>query len=649
MARLKCDRNQPCGTCSSRGLSYSCTYVSSLPSTTSRINQSQSYPQAPPSMQDRITQLESLVVTLMNSANVKPSPAPGLPEPLDAQDNELSNSFGRISLENSEMRYVSGDHWIAILDGVRIHLTCPHCTADASQIAELKDHFEDKIPRADPSNFAELSEHAIEGPSLLFGYHSHATKESILASIPQRPVADRLVSKYFKAKDMASSVIHGPTFLKEYEQFWKNPSETPVMWIGLLFALIAIGAHIQQRESNPLQSTLGHQRVLHSYKEKVVECLILGKYTKVVPHTIETLLLYFLLEFLSAADTRVDNWILAGMIVRLAMRQGYHRDPIHTPQIQPFHAEMRRRHWATIVQIDITASAQAGLPRMVNKSVCDTAEPCNLLDDDFDEDIVELPPSRPDTDMTPMLYLNTRNKLLSVYGMITDLTTSTWSSSYHDVMQLDRKLQNTRTKMPAGLQLRPLPMSITDHGKTIIRRIHLDLTFNRARCILHRKYLTAARTNVHYEYSRTSCIDAAVQILKHQEVLYREVQPGGWLSQEVWMLTSVLNHDFLLAITLLCLDLNYDLELASTSQLVGDSEEQERRDKVIHALQESYRVWVQTINSSHEARKAVEVLKVVLEKAKRAPILKSGNQNPNFLGDAAPMNDLSHASGAYTT
>lgn len=284
---------------------------------------------------------------------------------------------------------------------------------------------------------------------------------------------------------------------------------------------------------------------------------------------------------------------------------------------------------------------------MVNKSVRDTAEPRNLLDDDLNEDTFELPPSRPDTDMTPMLYLNTRNKLLSVYGMITDLTKSTWPSSYHDVMQLDRKLQNTRTTMPAGLQLRPLPMSITDHGKTVIRRIHLDLTFHRARCILHRKYLTAARTNAHYEYSRTSCIDAAVQILKHQEVLYREVQPGGWLSQEVWMLTSVLNHDFLLAITILCLDLNYDLELASSSQLVEESAEQERRDKVIHALQDSYKVWVQTVNSSREARKAVEDLRVVLEKARRAPILKSGNRNPDFSGDAAPMNDLSHTSGAY--
>ncbi|GME31802.1 uncharacterized protein LTHEOB_1867 [Neofusicoccum parvum] len=631
--KLKCDRNQPCGTCSNRGLSYSCTYVSSTPSAINRVSQSRRYPQASPGMQDRINQLEGLVVTLMNSVNVKPSPTPALPTALNAQDTELSDSFGRISLENDETRYVSGDHWIAILDG----------------IAELKDHFEDNNARPGSSHFPESSQDESDGPRLLFGCNSHATKESILSLIPPRPVADRLVSKYFNAMDIASSMIHGPTFLKDYEKFWLNPSETPLMWLGLLYALMALGTHIQQRESSPLQVLSDHQKVLDAYKEKVVQCLILGKYTKVVPHTIETLLLYFSLEHLPAADTRVDNWVLAGIIVRVAMRQGYHRDPSHTPQIKPFHAEMRRRHWATIVQLDLMSSTQVGLPRMVNESVCDTAEPRNLLDNDFDEDIIDLPPPRPDTDMTPMLYLNTRNKLLSVYGMITDLTTSTWPSSYRDVMQLDRTLHNTRATIPAGLQLRPLSRSITDDGQTIIRRIHLDMTFNRARCILHRKYLTAARKNAKYGYSRTSCMEAAVQILKHQEVLHREVQPGGRLSQEIWMLTSVLNHDFLLAITILCLDLNCDMELAATSQLVETAVEQERRDKVIYALQQSYKIWVQTANSSHEARKAAEVLRIVLDKAKRAFVSSPADGMDDSSEEVTPpMNDFSHADASFS-
>ncbi|KAF4536106.1 uncharacterized protein LTHEOB_1867 [Lasiodiplodia theobromae] len=553
-----------------------------------------------PGIQARITQLENLVVTLMNAA---PTP----PKSLSPLDTALSDSFGRISLENDETTYVSGDHWLAILDG----------------ITELKYHFD---PETSP-----LEE---EGPKLLYGSNDHATRESILASLPQRPAADRLVSKYFNAMDMAAAVIHGPTFLRDYEKFWSNPAETPIMWIGLLFAIMGVGALIQQRQS---QSAANRQMV-EVYKEMTVQCLILGKYTKGVPHTIETILLYFSLEHLVAADTRVDNWILAGIIVRLALRMGYHRDPCRIPQMSPFQAEMRRRVWATIVHIDLVTSTHVGLPRMLSASACDTAEPRNLLDSDFDEDAVELPPSRPDSDMTPIIYLKARNKLLSILGMITDLTTSTSPTSYGDVMELDRRLRSTHSAIPAGLQLRPLSQSIISHPDIITRSIYLDLMFNKARCILHRKYLIVSRSNMQYAYSRDSCIDAASQILKHQEVLYCESQQGGQLFSERWKMTSIFNYDFLLAITILCLDLNRDLELASSSSLHEMPAEQGRRKNVIHALQRSYNIWTQTTDSSREARNAVEILRVVLEKVKRSPI--SGN------GNDPSAKDATHVEGA---
>ncbi|EKG15178.1 Transcription factor fungi [Macrophomina phaseolina MS6] len=563
--------------------------------------------------------LEGLVLTLMHSVNHKPAPSTGAPESASVLDADLPASFGRISLENDETRYVSGDHWISILDG----------------IAELKDHFEDDNLNAGASPAAGAATAEYQGPKLLFGCHSPTTRESILASLPQRPVTDRLVSKYFNSMDMASSIIHGPTFIREYETFWLAPSETPIMWIGLLFAVIALGTHFQQRETHFIHPSPQRHSVLEAYKDKVIECLVLGKYTKVGPYAIETLMLYFSLEHLPAADTRVDNWILVGIIVRLAMRVGYHRDPSHTPQIKPFQAEMRRRHWATIVQLDLMTSTQVGLPRMVNEAVCDTVEPRNLLDQDFDDQVVDLPPSRPDSDMTSILYLNARNKLMTVFGMITDLTTSTFPTSYRHVMRLDRTLHNTVAAIPSGLQLKALSQSITEPSETILRRIYLDMTFHKARCILHRKYLTAAQVNASYIYSRTSCIDAAVRILQHQDVLFRECQPGGLLHSGNWKITSVLNHDFLLAITILSLDLNGAMELASKSQLIETPMEQQRRENIIRSLNRSYNIWLQSANTSREARKAAEVLRIVLAKAQNSSISTPSHDQDDLDGEAA--------------
>lgn len=289
------------------------------------------------------------------------------------------------------------------------------------------------------------------------------------------------------------------------------------MWLGLLFSMMCLATQVQQFSADEPEGIHQHfqlsqhpQNLLQIYREKIVQCLVLGKYTKSVPYTIETLLLYFAVEHFQCKDTEIGTWILLGIIVRIAMRMGYHRDPSNSPRISPVQGEMRRRAWTMIVQLDMIISSQIGLPRMIKESQWDTAEPQNLLDDDFDEDVIELPASRPDTDLTPILYVVAKKRLLSVFGSISDLTTSTQPSPYTEVMRLDRILKEARLAIPPGLQMRPMTKSIVDPPDVVMRRIYLDLIFHKAKCVLHRNYLIPARTNNQYIYSRQSCRDAAL-------------------------------------------------------------------------------------------------------------------------------------------
>ena len=106
--------------------------------------------------------------------------------------------------------------------------------ADRLQTAELKDHFEDET-NSNEYQRLEMELPEAEGPELLFGSNNYASKQDIIASVPARPIVDRLVSRYFNAMDMVPGksfvwscdgrilgrltqtlvVIHGPTFLKE--------------------------------------------------------------------------------------------------------------------------------------------------------------------------------------------------------------------------------------------------------------------------------------------------------------------------------------------------------------------------------------------------------------------------------------------------
>lgn len=278
-----------------------------------------------------------------------------------------------------------------------------------------------------------------------------------------------------------------------------------------------------------------------------------------------------------------------------------------------------------IVQLDLISSSQIGLPRMIKELQSDTAEPQNLLDDDFDEDMIELPAPRPDTDLTPILYVVAKKKLLSVFGSISDLTTSTQPSSYAEVMRLDRILNEARRAIPPGLQMRPMTKSIIDHPDVVMRRIYLDLIFHKAQCVLHRKYLIPARSNNQYDYSRQSCIEAALQILHHQSTLDQETQPGGQLFRDRWKVSSLVNHDFLLAATILCLDLDRDLSATLSSRINRETIEKGRGDDVTNALYESYKIWVQSSKTSREAQKAAEALKIVLGKAKRVSMTRAAD------------------------
>ena len=179
------------------------------------------------SLHDRIRELERLVKSqIKNSHAIKPvtsellsetksSPDLSLPanEPaksnfVPAQNPQLSDNLGWMSLENAETSYVESAHWRAILDKVRrqcfIHSS--NLKSDQIQIVELRDHFEDgSTPTGPLARETQVPE--FEGPELLFGGYKTVEKRDILAAMPPRPLVDRLVVKCFNSVDIAPGTL----------------------------------------------------------------------------------------------------------------------------------------------------------------------------------------------------------------------------------------------------------------------------------------------------------------------------------------------------------------------------------------------------------------------------------------------------------
>lgn len=223
----------------------------------------------------------------------------------------------------------------------------------------------------------------------------------------------------------------------QYEQFWENQQTTPVMWLGLLFCIMCLatlysmraGRRVLDSEADPEESIL-------LFRHRAVQCLKLADYTQSPPYTIETLLLYLSSEYFRSNDTQFGLWLVFGMVVRLAFRMGYHRDPSHYPgRISAFDAEMRRRVWAVLMPLDILGSGQVGQPFMTKLSQVDTEPPANLHDQDFDKNTSVMPAGRPANELTGVSYTIIKTKLAAVYGHISDLTGSVRPVSYDEIMR----------------------------------------------------------------------------------------------------------------------------------------------------------------------------------------------------------------------
>jgi len=83
--------------------------------------------------------------------------------------------------------------------------------------------------------------------------------------------------------------------------------------------------------------------------------------------------------------------MVLGLAVRAALRLGLHRDDSHYSNISVFRGEMLRWIWSVMLHMDLQASPQVGLPRIIKTGTYDTQPPRNILDADFDEHTQVLP------------------------------------------------------------------------------------------------------------------------------------------------------------------------------------------------------------------------------------------------------------------
>ncbi|KAK1143201.1 hypothetical protein N8T08_006899 [Aspergillus melleus] len=627
--KLKCNRAHPCENCVKRGDASSCSYAQS--STRKKNSPQQAAASSPDDMQNRIDRLEGLVLSLMTNGSQSAGPAAAMAAisgnsssissaqpttdldidedahggPEESDTEQVTKSFGIMKVDNNNKSYyVSEAHWAAVLSDIAEVRN--YFTTHKKQYEEQVEKLKTTMPPTD-----------VSGSALLFGTNKAASREEIMSSFPSKYTTDILIARYFSCYDPATHILHGPTFQSQYNKHWDDPSETCIVWIGMLFAMMRLAMLSYHREGDEPPEFRGKSLdMAGTFRNLMAQCLTLADYTKPYPYLIESLIFHLHGDYCQSKEADVSVWVLAGVITRLAMRMGYHRDSKMFPNITPFQGEMRRRVWAFVRQADLLFSFQVGLPSMIRPLDSDTELPRNLYDDDFDEECKELPQSRPPNEPTPISFLIAKARLALVFGRVVEQSAPLQTHSYDKVMEVDAELRRARDLVPEHLLVRPIEESQLDPLNIVMSRYTVMSVYHKAQIVLHRRYLVRARENPRFTYSRRSCIDSAMELLRFQSMLYVEAGPTGRLQSRQNRVSALCSTDFLLAATIVSLDLYHGHQLQTGGRASGDTYAwgRERRDEMLAALQRCKEIWDGLSDEAMEAWKASGALGVMLSR-----------------------------------
>ncbi|KAJ5347507.1 uncharacterized protein N7506_000760 [Penicillium brevicompactum] len=408
--KLKCDRADPCENCNKAGQS-DCTY-NQHPESIPRAKRIQLAPEIAKrpeereigiieDVQQRLARVEELLA-IRDSRDLptQNSWLNDLPSP------RLQSHPGTLVVKGSRSRYHGQNGRITLLnqfDEAKGFVN--QCCQDSSIVKLAKEvqflQSKTKSLFSSPQSISEL-----EGfPELL----------QLLKCLPPKEVCDRLLTIYTTNFEQTLRILHVPSFLRQYDEFWAHsddelylgssfvPQLTSVLAVSVTLGDKVIEAdHYDSWEYLKLNSVNLLQAWLRNLPRK--------HRTELATLQIETLILLARQLRSVAAE---ESWKEAGSLVRSAMVMGLHVNFSGSTKMSIYQAEIRRRLWFTIAEMDLQASITTGMPIMTPQLDFHDVYPANLNDSDFDHTTTELPDSKPSEERTDSLALITLAKSLS--------------------------------------------------------------------------------------------------------------------------------------------------------------------------------------------------------------------------------------------
>ncbi|KAM6485734.1 hypothetical protein HDV62DRAFT_259333 [Trichoderma sp. SZMC 28011] len=355
---------------------------------------------------------------------------------------------------------------------------------------------------------------------------------------PSRQVADKMAGLYFQSFESTHRILHEPTFWRVYERFWSSPETASGILRLQVLLVIAIGSSLAPH----VESDSGLRQMVHQWIY-AAETWLSGPLEK-DRLNISGLQIHCLVMLARQVFSIGGEfiWVSSGSLIHRAMQIGLHRDPKHLPPMSVLQAQLRRRLWATILELVVQSSLDAALPSRISFDEFDTEPPANSNDNEIGESATELKPHPKETftgtSMQIILLdsLPTRLRILSLLnGLNSELSYLDVLDLSADILQTCRQW-NTFARENKAFGITPFHQNLLDY---LLRRFLIPL---------HCPFANKARVNPLFHYSLKVSIDTAMTIASPEpdEGFFNLMAIGGGLFKEgIRYATSIISLELL--------------------------------------------------------------------------------------------------------
>lgn len=345
--------------------------------------------------------------------------------------------------------------------------------------------------------------------------------------LPGRDLTDRLVKSYLETFEFIFPVLHIPIFFHEYETFWLDPKLSSHSFVTKLLLIAAIGTIFQPPDEASFlrSSALQWIHVAQSWLTTPVDK------TRLSTEGLQQLCLLLLARLAHDVDGDVLD-LTSGYLLRAAMQMGFHIDAATKGfrELPPLEIQLRRKLWATVLEIVVQTSMDSGVLPLISASDYDCKPPMNVDDitreecsDDFHPAIQ--PPEQFTRSSLQIMLLRSLPLRLEIASALNDFRPD--SMTHEKVMHFSEKLLAHCHDDSALLRrLRKSSSKLNDfHINTI------ELLTHRSLLALNYLYAIKAKSDHSYYFSRKICLDAALVILtrspQDQDNLFSQLRVNG--------------------------------------------------------------------------------------------------------------------------